>query len=457
MSFRGRSLFLGAIIFVAFLIRVVNLNYNTPFLDEAIYIVLGKKILDLQIAQIAGSISWVGGFPFFYPLLSAIYYSVGGIFASRLLNVILGTTIVYFVYLFARSLKLLDTRNENKWVGFGAAMFMATSASAIYASRLAIYDTLGVFLFVISLIFLQKAIKTDSRQLYLKSAAILFLSLLAKYITLIFVPFFAIANFFLSKKYENNVKFFLFPLFLLILGYYYLNFESLNEFYSTQGVGLKTEVVEIFKNFTLFGYILAVVGSALIFKRQKFLVVSLLGLSFVPFIFHLISVNSSSVAQHAYFSLIFISPLVGALFAKMVKKHKLGFFLVEALVIANLYFSAQILSGLENFWPNSERAMSVLAAEIDSDDRILTESGDVTTLALYDRLSSENIFGPFEFSFKELEGYDAYSLALEEGFFNYVELDSTSFDQDTRSMIEEWLANKYYKIFDDGKIKIYRI
>ena len=68
-----------AISLIAFFVRIYNLNFNSVFIDEAFYIVIGKNILSGNLSQVVNDITWVGGFPFFYPLFSALSYEVGGI------------------------------------------------------------------------------------------------------------------------------------------------------------------------------------------------------------------------------------------------------------------------------------------------------------------------------------------------------------------------------------------
>src|SRR3989344_7587039 len=91
---------LAIILVLAFLIRIINLNYNSPFLDEAIYINLGKEFWKGHWSELFSDISWVGGFPFFYPPISAIFHAAVGIVASRFFYVVLGTAAVFLNYKF---------------------------------------------------------------------------------------------------------------------------------------------------------------------------------------------------------------------------------------------------------------------------------------------------------------------------------------------------------------------
>ena len=89
---------LTLILLASFIVRVYNLNYNSPFLDEAQYLVLGKKVLQGHWQESA-PFSWVGGLPLLYPPLVAIF-GIFGILGARFLNVIFGTVSVYLLYEF---------------------------------------------------------------------------------------------------------------------------------------------------------------------------------------------------------------------------------------------------------------------------------------------------------------------------------------------------------------------
>src|SRR3990167_4577110 len=158
------------ILLSAFLIRTINLNYNSPFLDEAIYINLGREFWAGKWHDLAQSIAWVGGLPFFYPPLTAAFHAIGGIIASRFLNVILGVASVYFIYQLTYELFPVANKNQRTTGGIIAAALMATSAIPIAYSRQATYDTLSVFLFMAGSLYLTRAIYEGEGNDYFKSA-----------------------------------------------------------------------------------------------------------------------------------------------------------------------------------------------------------------------------------------------------------------------------------------------
>src|SRR3989344_1398287 len=123
---------LALILLISLAIRVYNLNYNSPFLDEAQYIVLGQKVLAGHWQE-SNPFSWVGGMPLFYPTLSAI----------------LGVLSVYLIYEFTKSLRFSSNESEDKVTGFIAGSFLAILTVPIYLSRLAIYDMLSFTLFLL--------------------------------------------------------------------------------------------------------------------------------------------------------------------------------------------------------------------------------------------------------------------------------------------------------------------
>src|SRR3989344_196804 len=79
------ALFLSVIIRICF-----NLAYNSPFNDEAIYIVLGKLGVFQNDWTSYDAISWASGWEYIYPAITAIAYQTYGIIGSRLLNTLFG-------------------------------------------------------------------------------------------------------------------------------------------------------------------------------------------------------------------------------------------------------------------------------------------------------------------------------------------------------------------------------
>lgn len=101
------------LIISAFLVRIINLNYNSPFNDEAIYIVIGRMGLFANDWWSYGAKLWMAGLPYIYPPMSALAYEVGGLLGSRLLNVIFGVMLIEEVVRFVRLLNLFDEKTNK--------------------------------------------------------------------------------------------------------------------------------------------------------------------------------------------------------------------------------------------------------------------------------------------------------------------------------------------------------
>lgn len=457
--FQFPTLLLAVVLTVAFLIRVYNLNFNSIFVDEAFYILVGKKILEGQIAEAARDTSWLGGFPFIYPLLSGIFYNIAGIIGSRFLNVILGTVSVLFMYLGTKELSLFEKTKNNETAGIIAASLLAIAAIPIEASRLAIYDGLSFMLLIVGLYLLLKGLKTKKNYYYLSSSIVLFLSFLAKYISLVIIPFLIILPLVWIKKKEFFVTFFCAPVIVLLGLYFFLTSSDTIGYLTSQIADPATNYSDVIATFWQYLWIyfpVALIGGIFLWSNNKLKVLGLLFLSSVPILVHILSKNDNSSHQHSFISLIFLLPLIGALFVFFYKKF--GSLVVPATLIIMAFvflYSWSQVRDLENFWPNSSEVAFVLKSKISPNDVILAEGSDSIKLGLGAKVSSEQIVGPFVFEYKGEEGEAAYQKAISEGYFRYVELENVYFPEDTLKKIQSTLPNKYYEIFNDGKIKLY--
>ncbi|OGH16003.1 MAG: hypothetical protein A3C30_00915 [Candidatus Levybacteria bacterium RIFCSPHIGHO2_02_FULL_40_18] len=446
---------LSLILLIAFAIRIYNLNFNSPFVDEAAYIVIGQKILAGQIENVIGDISWVGAFPFFYPLISGIVFNLGGIIATRFFNVMLGTLCVILIYTFTKQLRFFKKEKSNEIAGLIAASFMATAAIPIDASRVAIYDGLSFTLFLGGLNLYIRALNSKSEVHYFLTAIVLFLSFLAKYITMIFFPFI-----FLSSKLKVKIIASLwFPLLLLMYLYFYNTRTYLMTYFSSQIGDEATTYIEVIQTFAKYlwpTYVLSFLGGLFLWKTKKKLILSLIFMSLVPIAVHVLSKNNNSAHQHSFLSIIFILPIVGAFFTLYINKYKkVGALVAIILLIFNFMYSWPQVKDLESFWPNSYRAVNLIGEKTKASDIILAEGSDTVALSLKKKIPYENIVGPFAFTYKGQDEAVAYTQAIKDGYFRFVELENVYFSTGIIEDIEKALLGKYIKIFDDGKIRIY--
>lgn len=445
---------------VAFVVRAYNLYFNSIFVDEAFYIVIGQDILAGKLDQVAGAISWVGAFPFIYPFFSGLFYSIGGIVATRLFNVELGTLCVVLLFLFTRSLNLFPTQRQNNIAGLIAGGLLATTAVPIQISRIAIYDMLSFTIFLVALNIFLKAVNTKKKVWYISSAFTIFLAFLAKYVILFYIPFFIVSGWFVPEEKRKNFTFyFSIPLFILTALYFLINLPNLIEYFSSQVGDPTTTYLDVLNVYWLYSsYILlfGICGAIAVWKEKKETIKALVFMGLLPVAVHALTRNNTSSEQHTFLVLVSFMPLAAAFFTFAVSKNKIvGTIAVLAFLIMNLFYSYPFVAEAETLWPNSDKAISVIKENVSGKDIILAEGSDTVFLGLDRRTPIELVIGPFEFSYKNLEGRDAYLKAIEDRYFKVVEIENVYFREEDVAAIEAKLRDGYTKIFDDGKIRVY--
>ena len=457
------------IVLISFLIRIYNLNYNSPFLDEAQYIVLGDKVLAGHWQE-GDPFSWVGGMPLFYPPLSAFFANFG-ILGARLLNVLLGTLSIYLMYEFSKSLLLSNKERTNEIIGLVSAGFMGVLAIPIYLSRLAIYDMLSFTLLLIGLVFLQKALLIKKPNLrerenrFFISAIAIFLSFLAKYTTLILFPFILILALYYSKKlgkeaFSNSLRYFATPLIVATLTYIIWNFSELQHFLVDQ-VGdpqnRSKEIISQFSRYTTFPVLLAFFGSVALLLQKKFLILTaLLMAAAIPLFVHLFTNSLPAAHQHTYLSLIFIVPLAAFLFGLILEKRVFFGSLVVllTLVVVFIYSQSQVQE-LETSWVNTDQVMTEIKVKTSQHEKILSFEDDVTKLSLTN-LDEKNIKGIFSFEYNNLTNENAYQQALKDGYFDLILFNEHS-DIELAQVIKTSTTKHYKTEYKNHPFVIYKL
>jgi len=457
------NLLLILIIIAAFEVRVVNLNYNSPFLDEATYIFQGLLILKGSINEVINNISWIGGFPLFYPFLSSLFYKLGGIVGSRFLNVLLGSTAVFLIYHFTYALSFFKTHKENSLAALASAVFLAFLPIPISLSRIATYDMLSYTLLLSGLTLFILGLRNRDSKFLIFASGITFLAFLAKYIATIALIPLAIVTIYLfitkTRKEDGAIVLqnFWIPLITLSL-LALLKITPLWEYIIGQSQGENATFTDVFGNFWRYTWIPVLLGTyhigigRLRNIRNLFLYI----IAFIPLLLHLFGRNSTSVGQHSFLSLIALSPLSGAVSVHILSRVKsLRLPIMVISIVAIIAYSMSMRNYLEHFWPNTTAALTYLAQNVTSGDRILAETDDVVTLTLSSKIPSSSINGPFYFAYGGSVGEKAYLAAISDGYFQYIELDGLIFSAQLLQAIEEGTTKTYNKVFDDGKVRIY--
>lgn len=457
---------LTGVLFFAFILRIVNLNYNSAFVDEAQYIVLGQKVLS-GIWQDAYPFSWIGGLPLFYPPLVALFYSYGGLLGARMLNVYLGTFSVYLIYSWTIRLKL--SQIHNKKIGLLAALFLSLLSIPLYLSRNGTYDMLSFTFFLVGLVFFQAALTLKSpardqveNRLFLSSLAF-FVSFLAKYFTITFFPYLVITGIlYLLPRGKpllfKFAKFFIAPLVICSVVYIGLYFSALVDFWQSQVDRSSVNQLEIFKDFMTYALpvlILALGGLLFIRKRITRLHISMFSGGFFVLLIHLVTGNKSSLDQQLFLSLALWIPFAAYFLGKVLFWDKrYGMTIVSAIFVTIGFWSYNQLTHFETGWNNTNNVMNFIKSESQPDHLILSSEDDITVLAL-PTVDYNQIYGPFYMEYQGLKGIDAYKKAVLDGYFDIILVNLEREDDMTEGLTGS-LLNHYQETFKEVPFVVYQ-
>lgn len=465
------TIILYLILTFAFIVRLINLNYNSAFNDEAIYIVIGKMGLFINDWWSYGAQLWMAGLPYIYPPMSALAYEIGGLLGSRLLNVIFGVLIVEEVYRFVNLLNLFDTKT-NKTAALLAAAFAAFSGIGIFVSKLATYDMPSFLLFMIGVNSFLKAKNFTNGKYYFLSFLLLFLAFLTKITIAIFFPVLFIFSLLLMKgrslfHRKMSIIYFYAPFVLATILYLIFYWDNLMTYIAThKDLGKTQDYMDLVRLIWYETYILVLllIPNVILLMTSKRVkeIIALIVLCLVIPVFHLSLLRISTLDKHLYLSVIFLSVVVGygISFAyrelnKPVKMIiKLG---LPVIAIFYLISAQNILHIRENDWENSTDTQKYLIEKIQPGDKILTEEGGAVILALYDKIFPPKSIVTFDWiNYSGLDGDRGYVQAIKDEYFDYVELNGRfegAFE--LRRKIKEGMTGNYSLVYTKDNYEIY--
>lgn len=461
------SWYIVFLVAASFTLRVWNLNYNSIFLDEAIYVSIGKRIISGNFQEAIEAFSWVGGMPFLYPVVSAFFYTIGGLNFTRFLNVTFGVVSVLLFYHFAKNLSLLKSESKNKLAAQISALIFVTTGVPMILSRIANYDIPSFSFFLVGLVLLQKAYAKNGKYGFWAAVAML-LSIFIKYITAIYVPSLLLVVVIAVIKHKSErtrialIKEFCFPLVIGIAGYLLYTYNDVVNFLTSNAISNNSweSIIASFIKPSGIVIIFSLLGVVFIWSRKNFIkIILLLIASLLPLVFHLLGKNQDSATQHSFLSLIFLVPFIGCLFSNLIYsfKNMWKYTVIAFLVIINYLIALPVKHQQEMYWPNSNQSVELLRSKVIWQDWILAEGGDIYTLTLSDKIPSNQIIGPFVFEHNGLVGREAYLAAIDAGYFKYIQLEGTYFSEDDLSAILTRLKDRYIQILTDGPINVYEL
>ena len=89
------------ILLYGFLLTATDLDRPAAFVDEAFHINIGRQLMD---GTACPGCPFATGYVFLHPVLAALGDAAGGLEGARMVNVILGLCLIFFIYVTGRIL-----------------------------------------------------------------------------------------------------------------------------------------------------------------------------------------------------------------------------------------------------------------------------------------------------------------------------------------------------------------
>lgn len=434
---------------ITFALRITNLNYNTLFVDEAVYATIGNELLAGQNLQTATS--WMFGSQL-YPVVAALSNNAAGIIGLRGLSAVLSTIAALFVFLAAQ-------RVFNIKVALWALFIFGLTGSSISIGQHATYDVMGVFFLAIALFGIVSAALTfqprRQRQYLLFAGAAFTLSFLSKYIALIYLPTLTFAGCILFIKRGKSIRP-VFTSFLMVVAvvlaaytlYFLTDLKSVFSGESAQQIRSQAFILRLILEEIGPVMLLATAGAVLVAYRlltraatwrSGLLAVAAIGIALVSTLtlpaYHLISSNLRALEKHTVYTLVFIAPLAGCgiyliIHALRTARHKRMQVVAAIVTIAMLlWFTNHALERnwkFQNSWPNVSRTTGYLRQKGITEDSSVLASG----APIYEYDFNFGIWAnrriwhsTWYMEYKNLQGVDAMKMAIADHAVDLVVLD----------------------------------
>lgn len=453
VSMRLDQVLMLALLVLIFGVRVVNLQYNTLFVDEAIYATVGRDVLAGSSSHSA--LGWMYG-SYLYPALAGAVNELGGVVGLRLMSALLSTLAAALVY-------LATARLFGGEAAVWAALIFGFTAISIDTGQYAVYDAPVIPALAGALYLVVRAAEAPPRLerfgLYAAGACMV-VAVLTKYFAALFLPALCCVGLACALHQGRSLRpfllRFLLPLSLIIGAYGLFTLPSLLNLlageYAVRPGARSLILREIWAEIGA-TTLLALAGLGLLawrglpmaadaprWRRRLWMaLVPALALSALAApLYHLAAGNAQSAWKHSVYSLIFLAPLAGYTCLRVVNATRelngrwsalarvVGAAASVACVVWGLNYVMNRNWGFQHSWPNVTGVVAHLRESgLEPGDRVLAEGAQI-----YDYYFD---FGPGQSamwsntwygSYKGLAGSDAMEAAIADRFFRFVVLDS---------------------------------
>jgi len=439
---------------------------NTAFQDEALYLLAGREIF----------LSWMGkttylepyglyfsGYPSFYPVIGGVLDFLGGLEAARLFSllcVLIVTTCVYFM-----TIQFFDRKSA-----LIAAFLFACAGSVLFLGRLATYDAFCLCLLALAVMLSLRASKAASAQSLLVLGPLLVLAVAAKYAGLLFVPTVLALLAWWSWKHrgleEMLVRLGIALFSLVVSGFIVfvnldkqvltgLSFTTTNRVSMNEAMPIQVMQHIVAMEGIFFG--LGFLGLLLCGKKRLPTGLLLFGSALLVPLYHTYKGELVSLDKHLAFSMFFLAPLAGFVIASLAglwqkRSVRLSWFTALALCLLTFPLGLQQSRNLYEGWPSSTQLTTLLRPRVQLGiGHYLAEDFDVLRYYLKNETdiwqwSSLDYFVYTDKDNHDLSGEAAYKAAIQEGYFDLIELSYGYHTPLAMQINQSLVASKHYDL-----------
>jgi 4-amino-4-deoxy-L-arabinose transferase-like glycosyltransferase len=421
------------------------LLHNTAFQDEGLYIYAGRQILQNWFWKqpLFDRYSfYFSGNPYVYPIIAGGLDMLGGLELVRSFSTICMLTVTACGY-------YVTSKLFNKQSAVFAALFLVCQGPVLFLSRLATYDPLCLCLLALGTALAVKASMARRPWVALGIGPILVLAFGAKYAALLFIPpilaILALSTFvkrgWISMLVRGSLGVLSLAVSAIVAAAIVIRFDP-NMLHALSATTTNRIVIELYSRSAMAEHVVQMVGLsyligllALVFARKKLLLVALLflGSSLLVPAYHIYKAELISLDKHLGFSMFFLMPVAGYALASLSgfrRAFSPGRHWLAGVALCLVLFLIGTQEALDMYaiWPPTTDLTYVLNTQVRSGSGYyLAEQFEVSRYNLRNDTYTWQWTGLDFFEYRDKQGHyyegnDAYVKAINDGYFDLIQL-----------------------------------
>jgi 4-amino-4-deoxy-L-arabinose transferase-like glycosyltransferase len=444
---------------------------NTAFQDEGLYVYAGRQILQnwLWGQPLYDRYSYYfSGYPYVYPVIAGALDLLGGLELTRAFSLVCMLIVTACGYYVTRRL-------FNQKSAIFAALFLVCQGPVLFLGRLATYDPLCLCFLAVATALAVKAGQARRPWLALSIGPFLLLAFGAKYVALIFMPsIFAILALcallkwgWISMLVRGSLAVFSLAVVAALAATLVIRFDP-NMLHALGATTTDRLVIQVYSRsglaihvieFVGLSYLVGLIVLAFMRKNQVLLVLLFFGSSLLIPTYHIYKAELVSLEKHLGFSMFFLMPLAGYALASLSgfqRRFSPGRYWLSGVAICLLLFlmGTRVAQEMYAKWAPTDRLAYVFSTQVRSaGGRYLAEQFEVSRYNLRAMTYNWQWVGLDFFEYKDKEGRyylgnDAYVKAIQDGYFDLIQL-NYGYNIQTAILVEETLEkSKKYELID---------